>query len=69
MQDSVVRTKYDKDCIAMLSWISPECEIFHEELHNMGLPTIKEAIESGMTIKEWNQLLRDRGALEFDGRE
>ena len=40
----------------MLKW--------HEELHALGLPTLREALETGMTLAQWNAKLREAGVWE-----
>ena len=36
---------------------------WHEELHALGLPTMREALESGMTLAQWNAKLSEAGVL------
>ena len=36
-------------------------EDWHRELHEMGLPTLREAIASGMSLAEWHTALNDAG--------
>lgn len=39
-------------------------EDWHRELHEMGLPTMREAEKSGMSLREWENLLKEAGAFE-----
>lgn len=37
---------------------------WHEELHALELPTMREALESGMTLAQWNAMLSEAGVWE-----
>lgn len=36
-------------------------EEWHRELHEKGLPTMREAEESGMSFREWENLMKEAG--------
>ena len=37
---------------------------WHEELHALELPTMREALESGMTLAQWSAMLSEAGVWE-----
>ena len=41
---------------------------WHQELREQGLPTMREADEQGMNLKQWQDLLRESGAWDEEGR-
>lgn len=41
-----------------------EFEQWHEELKQRGLPTLEEALETGMTSSEWVAVLKEAGAWD-----
>ncbi|MCU6702446.1 hypothetical protein [Muriventricola aceti] len=37
---------------------------WHEELHKLGLPTMREALKQGMSLTQWNKALKEGGAWD-----
>ncbi len=37
---------------------------WHKELHKLGLPTMREALEQGMSLAQWNKALKEGGAWD-----